>query len=298
MLFKNKTFILILGVLTCIAAMIFTSLKTEAKPSFKVEVVGNGKQSMILIPGLTCPGEVWSETVERYKKSYTCHILTLPGFAGQAPIESSAYLQTMRDEIIAYIKVNNLKTPIITGHSLGGFLALWISITEPDLVGLNIIVDSLPFLGAAQNPSTTAEQAKPMAENMRKMMANATPEQVKQSQQYFLPGMITSKEKLEVLSKWGVDSHSPTVAQAMYELQTTDLREQLTSIKTPTLILGAWIGFKDYGVTKEMVQKTFDLQYAKLNSKTIVLSDAGKHFLMYDDPQWLFNQMDKFLKTN
>lgn len=295
---KSKIINLILGVLTFIAAIVLTSLEAAAKPSFKVEVVGKGKQSMILIPGLTCPGEVWNETVEHYKKLYTCHILTLPGFAGQAPIESSAYLQTMRDEIITYIKANNLKKPIITGHSLGGFLALWISITEPDLAGLNIIVDSLPFLGAAQNPNTTAEQAIPMAENMRKMMANATPEQVKQSQKYFLPGMITSKEKLEVLSKWGIDSHAPTVAQAMYELQTTDLREQLAIIKTPTLILGAWIGFKDYGLTKEMVQKTFDLQYDKLNSKTIVLSEAGKHFLMYDDPHWLFNQMDNFLKTN
>ena len=286
-------------ILSYIALFLFiTAGAVESKKSFKVEVIGKGKQSMILIPGLTCPGEVWKETVEHYKKSYTCHVITLPGFAGQAPVEASAYLETMRDEIIDYIKVNKLKKPIITGHSLGGFLALWISIVEPDLVGLNIIVDSLPFLGGAQNPNTTAEQAKPIAENMRKMMANATPEQVKQSQKYYLPGMITDKEKLEILSKWGVDSHAPTVAQAMYELQTTDLREQLTAIKTPTLVLGAWVGFKDYGMTKEMIQKTFDLQYAKLNSKTIVLSDIGKHFLMYDDPQWYFAQIDNFLKNN
>jgi N-formylmaleamate deformylase len=287
---------LILFSITFFSFFNFTVNAADSKVSFKIEIVGKGKQSMILIPGLTCPGEVWNETVERYKKTYTCHIITLPGFAGQAPIESSAYLQTMRDEIISYIKVSKLKKPIITGHSLGGFLALWISITEPELVGMNIIVDSLPFLGAAQNPNTTADQAKPMAENMRKMMANATPEQVKQSQQYFLPGMVTSKEKLELLSKWGIESHQPTVAQAMYELQTIDLREQIASIKTPTLILGSWIGFKDYGMTKEIIQKTYDLQYAKLQPKTIAISDIGKHFLMYDDPQWLFTQMDNFLK--
>jgi N-formylmaleamate deformylase len=220
----------------------------------------------------------------------------LPGFAGSPPIETENYLQTMRDEIIRYIKENNLKKPIIVGHSLGGFLALWISITEPTLIRTNLIVDALPFSGAVQDPKATSESAKPMAENMRKMMANATPEQVKQSQQYFLPGMVNNLEKRELLSKWGVESHAPTVAQAMYELQTTDLRAQLGSIKTPTLVLGAWIAYKDYGYKRETIQQTFDLQYEKLLTKTILLSDIGKHFIMYDDLSWMLAQMDSFLK--
>lgn len=291
-----KTAQLILGVIVCIVALFTSTVKAKAgTPSFKVEVSGNGKQSMILIPGLTCPGEVWEETVAHYQKKYTCHVLTLPGFAGQAPITTDSYLQTVRDEIIQYIKDNKLKKPIITGHSLGGFLALWISVTEPGLIGANVIVDSLPFLGAVQDPKATEASAKPMAENMRKMMANSTPEQVKQSQQYFLPGMVNNKEKLELLSKWGVESHAPTVAQAMYELQTTDLRDQLSKSTTPTLVLGAWIAYKDYGFKREAIQHTFDIQYEKLVTKNILLSDSGKHFLMYDDLTWMLTQMDLFL---
>lgn len=291
-----KTAQLILGVIVCIVALFTSSIKSNAgTPSFKVEVTGKGKQSMILIPGLTCPGEVWEETVAHYQKKYTCHVLTLPGFAGQTPITKDSYLQTVRDEIIQYIKDNKLKKPIITGHSLGGFLALWISVTEPGLVGANVIVDSLPFLGAVQDPKATEASAKPMAENMRKMMANSTPEQVKQSQQYFLPGMVNNKEKLELLSKWGVESHAPTVAQAMYELQTTDLRDELSKSTTPTLVLGAWIAYKDYGFKRETIQNTFDVQYEKLANKSILLSDSGKHFLMYDDLTWMLTQMDLFL---
>lgn len=291
-----KTAQLILGILVCIAALFASSVKASAAtPSFKVDVSGKGKQSMILIPGLTCPGDVWQETVAHYQKKYTCHVLTLPGFAGQKPITTDSYLLTVRDEIIQYIKDNKLKKPILTGHSLGGFLALWISVTEPGLVGGNVIVDSLPFLGAVQDPKATEASAKPMAENMRRMMANATPEQVKQSQQYFLPGMVNSKDKLELLSKWGVESHAPTVAQAMYELQTTDLRDALSKSTTPTLVLGAWIGYKDYGFKRESIQNTFDVQYEKLAAKTILLSDNGKHFLMYDDLTWMLTQMDLFL---
>jgi N-formylmaleamate deformylase len=293
---SKKNLLLIAGIV--VVLFIGYDLAAKAAPSFSVDVVGNGKKSIILIPGLTCPGAVWNETVEQLKKDYKCHLISLPGFAGKACIQTDQFLLTMRDEIVQYIKDEKLKKPIIIGHSLGGFLALWISSTNPDLVSVNIIVDSLPFLGATQNPQATSESAKPMAENMRKMMANATPEQVKASQKMFLPGMINNKDKYELVSKWGVDSHSPTVAQAMFELQVTDLRSDVSTIKTPTLVLGAWIAYKQYGMTKEMIQKTFDTQYEKLPNKKIVLSDVGKHFLMYDDTEWFMKNCIDFINSN
>lgn len=295
---KSKTVNLIIGVLTCVAAIILTSLDATAKPSFKVEVVGKGKQSMILIPGLTCPGEVWNETVERYKKDYTCHVISLPGFAGQPAIESERFLETMRDEVIAYIKGNKLKKPLMVGHSLGGFLCLWISATEPDLVGPNFIVDALPFLPAAQNPNATSESSKAMAENMYNMMKNSTPEQTKQSQQYFLPSMVTAKDKYNLISLWGIESHSPTVAKAMYEMNVIDLRNDVAKIKVQVTILGAWVGYKSYGVTKEISETMYNNQYKLLAGKTIIMSDTAKHFIMYDDAQWFFEQMDLFLTRN
>lgn len=270
----------------------------QAAPSFKVDVRGNGKQAIIFIPGLTCPGAVWDETLANLKEKYTCHVLTLPGFAGQPAVNYDQYLVSLRDEIIAYIKTNNLKKPIIIGHSLGGFLGLSIASTQPDLVSSMIIVDSLPFLGATQDPNATPETVKPMAQKMRDQMANATPEQTKESQKYFLPGMVNNKEKMQIISQWGIESDAKSVAQAMYELQTTDLREDVAKIKAPALILGAWVAYKQYGSTKESTTKIFETQYAKMPNKKIVLSDVGKHFLMYDDPQWFYDQVNGFLKNS
>jgi N-formylmaleamate deformylase len=107
--------------------------------------------------------------------------------------------------------------------------------------------------------------------------------------------MVINPEKLQVISQWGLDSDSKTVGQAMYELQTTDLRETISAIKVPTLVLGAWIAYKDQGLTKEMLQKTYDMQFEKLPNKSVVLSDQGKHFLMYDDLNWMLATMDSFL---
>lgn len=295
MLTSNKKIHLFIGLIVCFAALLAMKEKANAAPPFKVEKIGKGKQHMILIPGLTCPGEVWSETVARYKKQYTLHVISLPGFAGTPPIETNEYLKTMRDELIAYIKDNKLKKPILVGHSLGGFLSLWISAVEPDLVGPNFIVDALPFFPAIQNPSATEESMKPMATSMRNMMKDATPEQVKQSQQYYLNTMATAPDKLERIGQWGIESHSPTVAQAMYEMQTTDLRQEVAAINAPVTVLGAWIAYKNYGVTHESTLKNFSDQYQHVKKVNIQLTDTAKHFIMYDDPEWFFQNMDTFL---
>lgn len=295
---NTKKILLAAGLLICILAIYVLQSEATASPSFKVEKVGRGKKHIILIPGLTCPGDVWNETVERYKKNYTCHLISLPGFAGTPAIETAEYLKTMRDELIGYIKDNKLKKPILVGHSLGGFLSLWISAVEPDLVGANFIVDALPFFPAIQNPSATVESMKPVAASMRDMMKNATPEQTKKSQQYYLSTMASAPDKLELIGRWGIESHAPTVAQAMYELQTIDLRNDVATIKVPVTVLGAWIAYKDYGVTHESTLKNFSDQYQHVKNVNIQLTDTAKHFIMYDDPKWFFEQMDRFLINN
>jgi N-formylmaleamate deformylase len=292
---KKLFYIIYLAIMT---ASINQQTSAQTNTSFKVDVTGKGKQAIIFIPGLTCPGAVWDETLAQLKGKYTCHVLTLPGFAGQPAVTREKYLMSMRDEIISYIHANRMKNVTIVGHSLGGFLGLSIASTKPDLVASMIIVDSLPFMGAIQNPAATEESVRPMAQKIRDQMVNATPEQVKESQKYFLPGMVDNKEKREVIAGWGVASDSKTVAQAMYELQTTDLREDISKVKCPTLVLGAWIAYKQYGATKESTAKIFETQYAKLAIKKLVLSDVGKHFLMYDDPAWFFANVNEFLNDS
>src|SRR4051812_26228660 len=128
-----KKFINIFYLLALVLTFVQESVSQSAT-SFKVDITGKGKQSLIFIPGLTCPGAVWDETLAHLKGKYTCYVLTLPGFAGQPTVPRDQYLASMRDEVISYIHANRLKHVIIIGHSLGGFLGLSIASKEPDLV--------------------------------------------------------------------------------------------------------------------------------------------------------------------
>jgi len=263
-------------------------------PTFTVRVVGKG-QPMLLIPGLTCPGAVWDEAVAHYQKQYQCHIITLAGFGGTAPAATLAepLLPAVRDQLLAYIKTQKLNKPVVMGHSLGGFMALALSTAQPDAIGPLVIVDSLPFLAAVQNPDATVETVRPMAEQARQRMKNGQPLAARRP---MVAGMVTDTARQTQVARWGVASDAPTVAQAMYDMYTIDLRDDISRIKQPVLVLGAWAPYAQYGSTKESTRAIFAQQYAKLPQVRIELSEAGRHFLMYDDTAWFLAQSDAFLK--
>ena len=268
--------------------------------SITSRIVGQG-EPVILIPGLTCDGSVWNETVDAIADNNECHIITLAGFANNKPIENLnnvMYLDMMSDNIIKYLKSKNLKKPAIIGHSLGGFLALKIAIIEPQLSSKLIIVDALPYLPAMRNPSISEESAKASAENYRKSMLEKSKlpiDKKRNAQKEFLKWMISDSTKIETATDWYLKSDDKTVAQAMYEMNTTDLREELSKIKIPTLVLGSWIAGKPYGATKEGALNSYKKQYEKLEGVIVDMSNTGKHFIMWDDPELLIKWIEEFI---
>ena len=262
----------------------------------RVEVVGEGRP-LIMIPGLNSSAEVWRETCQALQPGVQCHILQLPGFAGQAPVKEAHWLEAMRDRVLAYADHAKLQHPDLIGHSLGGFLGLELSMKAPERFAHIVIVDSLPFLGAARNPAATAESIKPMAEGMRAGMLAADEASYKAQLKGGVAGLTNRADHVPTLAGWGEASDRNTTTQAMYELMVTDLRPVLGAARTPTLVLGSWASYAPYGATKASTTAVFQQQYAAHPSVRIELSDTGYHFLMWDDPKWLQQQVREFLAT-
>jgi N-formylmaleamate deformylase len=251
---------------------------------------------MILIPGLSSSGETWDSTVAHYKDRYECHVLTLAGFVG-VPRIPAPMLETVRDAVATYIREKKLNKPVIIGHSLGGFLALEIGSKYPDLVGPLVIVDAYPFMAGIYDPAATQAQARANADEMRKYMGSQSQDMY---ERYVKSGiatrmMATKDSDFERLIEWGLKSDRSAATDSMVEMFAADLRDDLAKIKSRTLVLGTWIGFKEY-TDQPRVEANLKAQYAKLAGVEIHVADTARHFLMWDDPQWMFAQMDNFLK--
>src|SRR3546814_13561466 len=99
-----------------------------------------------MIPGLNSAADTWRETCVALQPEVQCHLLQLPGFAGQPAIQSDAFLDTMRERVLAYVDDQELTSSVVIGHSLGGLMALKMVLKSPQTFsGLNI-VDWMPLL--------------------------------------------------------------------------------------------------------------------------------------------------------
>ncbi|MBW8900300.1 MAG: alpha/beta hydrolase, partial [Massilia sp.] len=271
----------------------------DVHPAFHVAVSGNPQgRPVILIPGLASSGEVWNGTVAHYcegsQPRFQCHTLTLAGFAGVAPIEG-ALLPAAEQQLADYIAAHHLAHPVVIGHSLGGFLALKLAADHPDQVDKLVIVDAVPCLVAAtQMPGATAEQVKQAGEGMRRMMLAQDAATARAATEMAVSTMVTRPEDVQRVQAWGAQSDRATVINAMTDMMGDDMREQVGRIRAPTLVLGSWIAYKAYG-TKDMFEQNYRNQYMRLPGVHVALADTARHFIMLDDPAWMYDRIDHFL---
>jgi pimeloyl-ACP methyl ester carboxylesterase len=291
---KRTTFTRLSASSALAAGLLLSATAIAAPSAFQVKVSGSGAP-IILIPGLASSGEVWDGTVARYCASgkHQCHVLTLAGFAG-VPAIDGPLLPAVEQQLSDYIAARKFKNPVIIGHSLGGFLGMKLAADHPDQVGRLVIVDSLPALGATQMPSATSAQLKEMAEGMRSRMAAQDAATAGAGQQQMLRTMITRQEDIDRVDAWGKSSDRVTVINAMADLMADDMRQDISRIKAPTLVLGSWIAYKDFGA-KPMFEQTYKSQYQQLAGVQVELADHARHFIMYDDPAWMYDRIDRFL---
>jgi pimeloyl-ACP methyl ester carboxylesterase len=224
--------------------------------------------------------------------------LQLPGFAGQPALvnRDKDFLITMRDSVEHYMRQKKLGKVVLIGHSLGGTLSLMIALDAPEAVKQLVIIDALPFFSAAQNPALTVEMARPQAEMMRNAMNNQPIEEYNKNAVSNVQGMTNDSSRLPTLVKWMTTSDRNTTTTAMYELMTTDLRQSISGITQPILVLGAWAAYKPYGSTKESTKAIYTAQYAQAKHVDVRMSETSYHFIPWDDSQWLNEQINDFLK--
>ena len=290
---------LLAGLLFGCMALAATGLEAEPRAAgenraFTVRVTGTGSRTMILIPGLLSSGEVWDGAVEHFSARYRVHVLTIAGFAGVAPADGPL-LPRVRDELIAYIRDENLDRPILVGHSLGGFLALWIASTAPDLVGPIVAVDGVPFLPALMDPSATASGMRPQAERMRTLYRSMTSEQLELQSHMSLSSMISDPANVARAAAWASQSDGRATGQAVYELMTTDIRDEVAKITSEVLVIAAAKAMASTSDRIDAVLKIYEAQVARVPHASVVLAKQALHFIMLDDAPYLLSTMDAFL---
>lgn len=275
-----------------IIAFLFSALclnvfaQTKSYP-FEVLKTGKGKQSIIFIPGFASSGEVWNETKAAFEKDFTCYTLTMAGFAGVKPQPNPSF-ENWKTEIANYIKANKIEKPILVGHSMGGGLALAIAADYPELIGKIVVVDALPCLAALSDPSFKSKENNDCAPIVTQMTA-MNEKQFYDMQKQTMPRLLQDASKLEMVVDWSVKSDRTTFAQMYCDFFNVDLRDKISTIKCPALIL-----LESYFIN---LKPAIEGQYKNLKTANFQYAGKGLHFIMYDDTAWYLTQLNTFIKS-
>jgi pimeloyl-ACP methyl ester carboxylesterase len=251
-----------------------------------VKKSGSGEQSIILIPGLGCSGAVWNNTKQKLKKEYTCYVITMPGFAGVKP-QTDASFKNYVELLSSFIRENHIQKPIVMGHSLGASLTLALASEHPDLVSKIVIVDALPFL-LALHDSTAQPNPSECEQDVKETMSLSNEEFYKTMKKNVWRLVADTAAQKDVVD-WAIRSDRNTFAKLHCDLTNTDLRDTLTAIKCPSLIL-LQPYFMDY-------QQAVETQYKNLQQKKLEYALSGMHFIMMDAFEWYMDKVSLFLRN-
>ncbi len=210
------------------------SLAVFATPSpLRATVAGKGSP-VVLIPGLACSGSVWRETAAHLAERHEVHVLTLPGFAGVAPVRG-------------------------------------------------------PFYPGLMNPDATPALMEPRARAVRERL-EASGAQLGANLKKTLTEQIRDEHLRDAVVEEAATSSPEVMADAVYGLLTTDLREKVGAIGAPVLLIAA-----ANGQPMEQVTQLYSAQVARAPHATAVVHPTSKHFIMLDEPAFLLTTIDGFL---
>lgn len=249
-----------------------------------VTVEGTGPD-VILIPGLASSREVWAGLASTLRQQHRLHLVQVAGFAGLPAVAAvdGRVAAPVAEAVAGYIRSQRLEAPAVIGHSLGGEVALMLGARHPEQVGRLMVVDALPFYTLLIDPTATAETAAPQAAAFRDGMLLAPAAQAEAMQRTAIDRLAKTTAARPALLEAALRSDRRAVADATYELMTTDLRPELGSIQSPVQVVYAYDPL--YGIPAASVDATFANAYAGARNISFKRIDGSFHFVMLDQPQ-------------
>lgn len=275
---------------------------------------GNGKQAIILIPGLGFDATVFNDFMEANKKNYTMYAITIPGYGNTAappmPAVDTSYgdqswNKGVEEGLIKLINKEKIERAIIAGHFVQGTqLALRMAIDYPDKVsGVIILGGPAKFILIEKGEP----KEYPLKNTVYYIDKYTAPNWFKSISEKdfddgnYLPG-IYSFDTIKADQLWKEVSAVPLPVMVRYlcEFFASDVTLELDKIKCPVLVLRAT--FSDE-VLKDPVNNYVRPQFidswndATSKNHSIIVKDilAAAGFVWKDNPAVVYEEIKNFV---
>lgn len=255
---------------------------------------------VILVPGLASTSDVWARTANRLDDRYRVHLVSVRGF-GDVPAGANvdgAVVAPVAAELRRYIAAQRLDRPAIIGHSMGGLVALRAAADagrdrRGAQIGRVMVVDATPFFPSLISPGATVGDVEPLAQIAYQALLFLGDEALR-TQGTMLGDQLggAADSVFGTLGWQGGDRQ--VLAQGLYEVMTTDLRNRLPDIAVPVTVVYGWSA--DGNSPRAHLDALFAAGYRNLRAPArFERIEGAEHMVMIDQPTRFLEAVTRFL---
>ena len=135
-----------------------------------------------------------------------------------------------------------------------------------------------------------------MVDAMRQQMAGLPDDQYAAVQPMMAAALVKNPEGQKLVAASSAQSDRDVVVNAMIEDMQTDLRPDVASIKTPTLMLYPFEAGARQGTDPAKTDAIYTTAYKSMPNVTLQRIDDSRHFIMYDQPAAFDAAVEAFIK--
>lgn len=223
----------------------------------------NEGEPIVLVHGLSASTLWWTRNVESLAQEHCVYLVDLPGFGSMRRFRTRFALAQAGAWLVAWMDAVGLRRVHLIGHSMGGYICMWVAAHYPERVCQLVLV------------------------------APAVMPQVHSVLGYALPLLIgvryLSPSFFLILSYDALRAGPLTLLRAAHDLLRQETQEDIKAIKAPTLLV--------WGTNDTLVPQTLGhiLRSELADAHLLILEHAG-HVSMFDQPQQFNVAVNAFLR--
>lgn len=279
---------------------------TEKLP--EVVEMGEGSETLLLIPCMSCRWNEWQEFMERNQEKYRMFAITVPGYGGTPfpdlpkNTEKTPWRNYLIEGLSELIDAQEMEKVIVVGHSWGTMVATQLAAVRKDKVKNLIIVDGSMESTTWVKPTveerlvqanTFIQEWQPKlnnAEEWAKFNGASVGSTLGKTDSVSTERMLV---RIKLLTSFMATDRT-AMLQYWRENMLIDLTGYLHQIEVPILDIQAFSGKDQKG---QKAQHLADLATANApkNIQNVFMYDT-KHFVMYHRPSQLDCLIEDFIK--
>lgn len=249
------------------------------------ESIGRG-QPIVLLHGWINSWDVWRDVMIALAKTgqYRVYALDFWGFGDSAKVtrsqNASFHIESYVEMVRQFMDSLGIQQAPIFGHSMGGTVALQMSLLYPPRVQKVAVVGS-PIIGSSLNPFLQLAGYGSVAKLVWRYPILL----------HSIMRLLLAKDSKKVRGMIFRDVQRTTIEsffRSIGDLRDTDLRDKLPTLDIPTLGI--------YGIKDNIVSPTnAQLLRDGVQTSHVSLLARSRHFPMTDEPDLFLETIDRFL---